>query len=232
MKDIIKLTNVIKKYNRGKPNEFQALNSASLSIVEGELICIMGVSGSGKSTILHIISCLDTYEGGSVTYRGKELKAMTKSQLNILRSTKISIILQDLALIPDDTVFENVRLPLMFDKTTPYKDIKRKTQNAISAVNLSSKYENHKIYELSGGQKQRVAIAKSIISCPDVLLADEPTASLDKKSSQEIIDLFKKINKEKHITVVIVTHDYNIAKQCDRVIEISDGKIIAENCLI
>lgn len=226
MKDIIKLENVIKIYNKDKQNEFQALNGVNLDIMEGDLMSIIGVSGSGKSTILHIISCLDSYEGGSCTYNGQELKNLSTKERNEIRNKEIIIILQDMALIPDDTVYENVSLPLMFNSEVKYKDIKEKTLKAIEMVGLEESFIKRKITELSGGQKQRVAIAKSLVSDPKVLLADEPTASLDKKSSQDILDLFKKINRESGLTVVIVTHDPKVAEQCDRIIEISDGLVV------
>ena len=229
MKDIIKLIDIYKTYNSGKPNEFLALKGINMNIAEGELVGLIGVSGSGKSTILHIISCLDSYESGSCTYNGAELKDLTENQRNALRNKEISIILQDMSLIPDDTVYKNVRIPLMFNKDVPYKDVNKKTLDAIKLVGLNDNHIKRKITELSGGQKQRVAIAKALVSNPKVLLADEPTASLDKKSSNDIIELFKKINRDSGLTIVVVTHDPKVAEQCDRVIEISDGEIIKSN---
>ena len=193
---MIKLDKIIKIYNPKKANEYEALHGVSCEISDGEMVAIIGKSGAGKSTLLHILACIDSYQSGEYTIDGT---------------------------LVNFSALENVLIPLDFAK----KKIKNKKEKALEALkavgmgDLSKKPCN----KLSGGQKQRVAIARAIVNEPAMILADEPTGALDTKTSAEIMELFKRLNKVGK-TVVIVTHDPKVAEQCSRVIEVSDGKII------
>ena len=192
-------------------------------ISDGEMVAIIGKSGAGKSTLLHILACIDSYQSGEYTIDGTLVKNLSEGQYAQIRNEKIGIVMQDFALVEDFSALENVLIPLDFAK----KKIKNKKEKALEALkavgmgDLSKKPCN----KLSGGQKQRVAIARAIVNEPAMILADEPTGALDTKTSAEIMELFKRLNKEGK-TVVIVTHDPKVAEQCSRVIEVSDGKII------
>lgn len=220
---MIKLDKIIKIYNQKKANEYEALHGVSCEISDGEMVAIIGKSGAGKSTLLHILACIDSYQSGEYTIDGTLIKNLSEGQYAKIRNEKIGIVMQDFALVEDFSALENVLIPLDFAK----KKIKNKKEKALEALkavgmgDLSKKPCN----KLSGGQKQRVAIARAIVNEPAMILADEPTGALDTKTSAEIMELFKRLNKEGK-TVVIVTHDPKVAEQCSRVIEVSDGKII------
>lgn len=220
---MIKLDKIIKIYNLKKANEYEALHGVSCEISDGEMVAIIGKSGAGKSTLLHILACIDSYQSGEYTIDGTLVKNLSEGQYAKIRNEKIGIVMQDFALVEDFSALENVLIPLDFAK----KKIKNKKEKALEALkavgmgDLSKKPCN----KLSGGQKQRVAIARAIVNEPAMILADEPTEALDTKTSAEIMELFKRLNKEGK-TVVIVTHDPKAAEQCSRVIEVSDGKII------
>lgn len=220
---MIKLDKIIKTYNPKKANEYEALHGVSCEISDGEMVAIIGKSGAGKSTLLHILACIDSYQSGEYTIDGTLVKNLSEGQYAQIRNEKIGIVMQDFALVEDFSALENVLIPLDFAK----KKIKNKKEKALEALkavgmgDLSKKPCN----KLSGGQKQRVAIARAIVNEPAMILADEPTGALDTKTSAEIMELFKRLNKEGK-TVVIVTHDPKVAEQCSRVIEVSDGKII------
>ena len=220
---MIKLKNIYKTYNSGKTNEFKALNGISLSIDDGELVAIIGKSGAGKSTLLHILACIDNYETGEYYIDDILVKKLREAELAEIRNKKIGMVMQDFALVDDFSCIENVMLPLDFSK----KKIANKKEKAIKALNsvgmglIAKKPVNN----LSGGQKQRVAIARAIVNDPSIILADEPTGALDTRTSAEIMEVFHKLNGKGH-TIIIVTHDLEIANQCDRIIEISDGRIV------
>lgn len=220
---MIKLDKIIKIYNPKKANKYEALHGVSCEISDGEMVAIIGKSGAGKSTLLHILACIDSYQSGEYTIDGTLVKNLSEGQYAQIRNEKIGIVMQDFALVEDFSALENVLIPLDFAK----KKIKNKKEKALEALkavgmgDLSKKPCN----KLSGGQKQRVAIARAIVNEPAMILADEPTGALDTKTSAEIMELFKRLNKEGK-TVVIVTHDPKVAEQCSRVIEVSDGKII------
>ena len=220
---MIKLDKIIQIYNPKKANEYEALHGVSCEISDGEMVAIIGKSGAGKSTLLHILACIDSYQSGEYTIDGTLVKNLSEGQYAQIRNEKIGIVMQDFALVEDFSALENVLIPLDFAK----KKIKNKKEKALEALkavgmgDLSKKPCN----KLSGGQKQRVAIARAIVNEPAMILADEPTGALDTKTSAEIMELFKRLNKEGK-TVVIVTHDPKVAEQCSRVIEVSDGKII------
>lgn len=220
---MIKISNITKKYNPKKSNEFEALHGVSCEINDGELVAVIGKSGAGKSTLLHILACIDNYQEGEYTIDGTLVKNLSEKQYAKIRNEKIGMVMQDFALVEDFTALENVMIPLNFSK----QKIKNKKEKALAALKSVGIGELAKkpCNKLSGGQKQRVAIARAIVNEPSMILADEPTGALDTKTSAEITALFKSLNKQGR-TVVIVTHDPKIAEQCDRIIEISDGRIV------
>lgn len=223
MNTVISLKNITKTYAYGKPNEFTALNDVSLDLELGEMCAICGTSGAGKTTLLNIIGLVDTATKGEYSLNGEIISSYSDKQLAHLRNQYFGYVLQDYGLISNETVYENVIIPLIFSKTKR-KDYKSKAQKVLNNIGIAE-LSNKKIDTLSGGQKQRVAIARALINNPTVILADEPTGALDEKTGKEIINCFRDIcNSGK--TVVIVTHDMNVAHQCDRIIEISDGVII------
>ena len=220
---MITLENVHKIYNPKKANEFEALKGVSLTIEDGEMVAIIGKSGAGKSTLLHILACIDSYESGEYKIDDTLVKNLSEKQYAQIRNEKIGMVMQDFALVDDFTCLENVLLPLDFAK---HKKPNRKelALAALKSVSMDSMAKKP-VNKLSGGQKQRVAIARAIVNQPSMVLADEPTGALDSKTAEEIMHVFKGLNHQGK-TVVIVTHDMGVAKQCDRLIEISDGKIL------
>ena len=219
---MITIKDLVKIYNCGKPNEFEALHGISLQIYDGELAAIMGRSGAGKSTLLHILACIDDYQSGEYRLDGTLVKNLSDRQYAKIRNKKIGMVMQDFALVEDMTAVENVMIPLDFAKVKATAK-KEKALAALKAVGIEE-LAKKPCSKLSGGQKQRVAIARAIVNEPAMILADEPTGALDSKTSAEIMELFKKLNAQGR-TVVIVTHDSEIASQCTRTIEISDGKV-------
>lgn len=220
---MVKLQNIKKVYNPGKSNEFEALKGVSCEIKDGELVAVIGKSGAGKSTMLHILACIDSYQDGEYSIDGETVKKLSEKEYARIRNEKIGMVMQDFALVEDFTALENVMIPLSFSK----KKVPNKKEKALAALkavgveDLAKKPCN----KLSGGQKQRVAIARAIVNEPSMILADEPTGALDSKTGAEIMELFKQLHEQGR-TVIIVTHDPKIAEQCEKVIEISDGEII------
>lgn len=218
---ILKVEHIKKVYGRGEA-EVIAVNDVSFEVEEGEFIAIIGPSGSGKSTILHIVAGLEKPTSGKVYFYGKDMYEMNKKDLTILRREKIGIIYQFYNLIPTLNVEENVTLPIELDK----KKVDRKKLDEITKFLKLDDRRKHLPNELSGGQQQKVAIARALIIEPAIILADEPTGNLDSNSSEEIIQLLKKANKEYKQTIIMITHNLEIAKQADRIIQIKDGKIM------
>jgi putative ABC transport system ATP-binding protein len=219
--EIVKVEKVTKIYGKGEA-EVVALNNISFTIKEGEFIAIIGPSGSGKSTILHTIAGLEKPTNGKVYFYDKNIYEMNKKERTILRRQKIGIIYQFYNLIPTLNVEENIQLPIELDK-------KKVDQEKLLEIMKFLKIENRKKHlpnELSGGQQQKVAIARALMINPTIILADEPTGNLDSKSSKEIMELLKKANKEYHQTIVMITHNLEMAKLADRIIQIKDGKLV------
>lgn len=201
-----------------------ALNEVSFDVEEGEFVAIMGPSGSGKSTLLHLIAGLEKPSFGNVYFYDKNIFEMNKRELAILRREEIGVIYQFYNLIPTLTVKENIKLPIELDGK---KVDRKKLQEIIEFLNLNDRLR-HLPNELSGGQQQKVAIGRALMINPKIILADEPTGNLDSKSSDEIVELFKRVNKEYKQTIIMITHNLEIAKQADRIIKIEDGKIVEE----
>lgn len=219
---MIRFENVTKIYNAKKANAFEALHSISMTIEESEFVAIVGKSGAGKSTILHILACIDSYEEGEFYLGDTLVKNLNEKQLAHIRNEQIGIVMQDYALVEDFTALQNVMLPLDFAK----KRRRGRKQIALDILDQveMQEFANKPVSQLSGGQKQRVAIARALVNDPDILLADEPTGALDSVNAEAIMDLFRRIH-ENGTTVVLVTHDMELAARCERKIEIVDGRI-------
>lgn len=220
---MIQLKNIIKIYNKGKSNEFEALKGINVDIKDGEMVSIIGKSGAGKSTLLHILAGIDSFESGSYYVGETDIGKMSEKQLARFRNEMVGIVMQDFALIEDYTVAENLMIPLVFGKISKKKHAGM-IDKVLAEVDMSD-LRDKLVNQLSGGQKQRVAIARAIINSPQFILADEPTGALDQKTAAGIMELFQKLNREGH-TVLIVTHDMDVAQRCQRNIEIEDGRIV------
>ena len=218
---ILKVENLSKVYGKGDAKVI-ALNNISFEVEEGEFIAIIGPSGSGKSTLLHTIAGLEKPTSGKVYFYDKNIYEMNKKDLTILRRQKIGIVYQFYNLIPTLNVEENILLPIELDRK---KIDKNKLENIIKFLNLENR-KKHLPNELSGGQQQKVAIGRALMIDPTIILADEPTGNLDSKSSNEIIQLLQKANKEYKQTIIMITHNLEIAQLADRIIHIEDGKFI------
>ena len=219
--NILKIENLKKVYGSGE-TEVKALDDISFQVEEGEFIAIIGPSGSGKSTLLHSIAGLEKPTSGKVYFYDKDIYKMSKKELTILRRQKIGIIYQFYNLIPTLNVEENITLPIELDR----KKIDTKKLDEIIKFLELEKRKKHLPNELSGGQQQKVAIGRALMINPTIILADEPTGNLDSKSSEEIMQVLKKANKDYKQTIIMITHNLEIAKLADRIIKIEDGKII------
>lgn len=220
---MVKLTNISRTYNKGTPDAVEALKGVSLEVNEGESLAVMGVSGSGKSTLLHIIGCLDKADEGSFEFDGEDVSRKLSDQLSRIRNEKIGFVLQDYGLIPDKTALENIMFPLAFSKGVSYGEMKRQAKKISEFVGIAE-LNRKRVSRLSGGQQQRVAIARAIVNSPKLILADEPTAALDHKTADRIMELLLSLVNEGR-TLIIVTHDKRIADMCSRTVYISDGVI-------
>jgi ABC-type lipoprotein export system ATPase subunit len=207
------------------PPGFTALSGGALTIRQGELLAIMGRSGSGKSTLLHLLGCLDRPTAGSIWLDGIEVTRLTERQLPPLRLQKLGFVFQAHNLVPSLTALENVALPLRYLRPAPPDPFER-ARSALAAVGLSDRL-HHRPAELSGGQQQRVAIARALVNNPSLVLADEPTGSLDSATARELLTLLRQLCRERGQTFVIVTHDPLVGQACDRVIQMEDGRILA-----
>lgn len=221
--EILKVENLTKTYKSGDA-QVNAVDHISFSIEKGEFVAIVGASGSGKSTLLHLLGGVDRPTSGKVYIDGKDIYSLDDDALSIFRRRQIGIIYQFYNLIPILNVTENIMLPCDLDGASVASD---RLEEVLEILNLSTR-KNHLPNELSGGQQQRVSIGRAIINNPAIVLADEPTGNLDSKASEEIVSLLKMSNKKYNQTIVIITHDLEIASVADRIITIDDGKIIKD----
>lgn len=221
--EILKVENLCKQYGKGE-NKVTALDNVSFTVNKGEFVAIVGASGSGKSTLLHLIGGVDRPTSGKVFIDGKDIYKFNDDELAIFRRRQVGLIYQFYNLIPILNVEENITLPLSLDN----RQIDKERLNEMLKTLGLEKRRNHLPNELSGGQQQRTSIGRALITNPTIILADEPTGNLDSKSSDEIVALLKKTNKELKQTIIMITHNMEIAKIADRIIKIEDGKIVKE----
>ena len=221
--EILRVDNLKKVYGKGE-NAVHALDGVSFSVEQGEFVAIIGPSGSGKSTLLHILGEVDVPTSGKVIMGGKDVFAQNEEALAIFRRRQVGLIYQFYNLIPVLNVTENITLPVLLDGR---KVNEQRLQEMISLLGLDGR-EKHLPNQLSGGQQQRVSIGRALMNAPSVVLADEPTGNLDSKNSQEIMNLLRESNEKFHQTLIMITHDENIALQADRIIAIEDGKIVRD----
>ncbi len=223
--NLIQIENVKRVYQVGE-TEVHALRGISCNIKKGGIVAIMGPSGSGKSTLMNIIGCLDNPSSGKYLLEGEEVSTFDKNKLALVRNKRIGFIFQSFNLLARTTALENTELPLVYSDV-PRKKAKDMAMKALAQVGLEGR-ELHKTNQISGGEMQRVAIARALVNNPSLLLADEPTGNLDTKTGIEIMDIFKKLNKEQNITIILVTHDPEVAVIANRRIYIRDGLIEKE----
>ena len=217
--EILRAENVSKVY-RGE-HEVKALDQVNLSVEKGSLLAIVGDSGSGKSTLLHILGGVDRPTSGRVFVQGTDITELPESQMSVFRRRNIGIIYQFFNLIPNINVRKNICLPLLLDERVPDEDYYQEVIQTLGIADKQRRFPN----ELSGGEQQRVAIARSLISRPAVILADEPTGNLDRRNTKEIVSLFKLVNKSFKATIILITHDEKVALACEKVCTMVDGRL-------
>lgn len=222
---LIEVKNVIKTYQTGE-DSFNALNDVSLSVERGEFVAIMGTSGSGKSTFMNMLGSLDKPNSGNYFLDGIDMLSLNANELAVIRNIKMGFVFQGFNLIARTTALENVELPMIY-KGIPEEVRIERAKKALKIVGLENR-EEHMPNQMSGGQQQRVAIARAIVNDPPLILADEPTGNLDTKTSIEVMEFFVNLNKKMKKTIILVTHEPDIAQYCKRVVKFKDGNIVSD----
>ena len=223
---VISLNGIVKRFYIGKPNELEILHGINLEVERGEFVSIVGESGSGKSTLMNIIGALDRPTEGEYRLQGKNIGEAKDRELSSIRNQEIGFVFQTYNLIPRTTALENVELPMLYGKMKK-TERRERARELLELVGMKERML-HKPEELSGGQKQRTAIARAMANDPSIILADEPTGALDSETSRRIMDIFHRLNREQGKTIVLITHSTELAQETDRVVKISDGRILAE----
>lgn len=223
---VISLNGIVKRFYIGKPNELEILHGINLEVERGEFVSIVGESGSGKSTLMNIIGALDRPTEGEYRLQGKNIGEAKDRELSSIRNQEIGFVFQTYNLIPRTTALENVELPMLYSKMKK-TERRERARELLELVGMKERML-HKPEELSGGQKQRTAIARAMANDPSIILADEPTGALDSETSRRIIDIFHRLHREQGKTIVLITHSTELAQETDRVVKISDGRILAE----
>jgi len=225
MPAVIQIRDLVKTYHVGEVT-VRALRGANLDVEAGEFVAVTGPSGSGKSTLMHILGCLDRPTSGSYILDGKDVSRMSKDELAIIRNRKIGFVFQGFNLLSRTTALDNVELPMLYNGVEKLKASERhaRAMESLKAVGLGERF-HHFPNQLSGGQQQRVAIARALVTRPTILLADEPTGNLDTRTSIEVMDIFQRLNSERGITVILITHEMDIAEHGTRLVRFRDGRI-------
>jgi putative ABC transport system ATP-binding protein len=223
---LIEIRDVCKTYNLGEVT-VEALKDARLTIEQGEYVALIGPSGSGKSTLMNTLGCLDRPTSGSYKLAGEEVATMSSDDRARIRNQRIGFVFQNFNLLARTTALENVELPLLYTKGITAAERHRRATEKLELVGLRDRLDHHPS-QLSGGQQQRVAIARALVNEPAILMGDEPTGNLDSKTSREVIGLFRELNEKSGITVILVTHDQNVARNAKRVVVLRDGLIVCD----
>jgi putative ABC transport system ATP-binding protein len=227
MPPVISVRDLTKTYHVGE-HSVHALRSISLDIDPGEFVAVIGPSGSGKSTLMHILGCLDQPTSGQYFLAGKDVSHLSDDEISLVRNQQIGFVFQGFNLLTRTSALENVELPLLYGTgNVSAADRKNRAMAALTAVGLESRWDHH-TNQLSGGQQQRVAIARALLNNPSILLADEPTGNLDSKTSIEVMEIFQSLQRESGITIVLITHEMDVAKYGSRIISFKDGNIISD----
>jgi putative ABC transport system ATP-binding protein len=229
MPPVISVKDLVKTYIVGEV-EVRALRGVSLDVQPGEFVAITGPSGSGKSTLMHILGCLDRPTSGKYVLDGQDVSRMSKDQLAEVRNKKIGFVFQGFNLLSRTTALDNVELPLLYRGGIRTAERHRRAMESLTAVGLGKRSDHHP-NQLSGGQQQRVAIARALITQPSILLADEPTGNLDTRTSIEVMGIFQRLNKDRGITVLLITHEHDIAEYGTRIISCRDGHIVSDKAV-
>ena len=224
---VILVSDMTKSYRMGDV-EVRALRGVNLSIEAGEFVSVIGPSGSGKSTFMHILGCLDRPTSGSYLLDGDDVSRLSRDELATVRNSKIGFVFQGFNLLARTTALDNVELPLLYRSGLRASERHQRAKAMLTEVGLSDRMDHHP-NQLSGGQQQRVAIARSLVNHPSIVLADEPTGNLDSRTSVEIMEIFQRLNRDGGITVVLITHEHDIAEYGSRLIRFRDGRVVADH---
>ena len=223
---IIDMRGIVKSFYVGTPNELEILHGLDITVPEGQFVSIVGASGSGKSTLMNIVGALDRQTGGQYILDGIDVSKLEDADLSGIRNKKIGFVFQTFNLIARTSALKNVELPMLY-AGVPAKERTKRAKELLEIVEMSDR-EKHMPNELSGGQKQRIAIARAMANDPAIILADEPTGALDSKTGRLVMDIFHKLHKEQGKTIVLITHNPELAEETDRIITLSDGNIISD----